>query len=55
VVRLLLARDNVNMSTIGEDNETPLSLAAYSGLDAVVEPLRAWDNVEVNVKDETGA
>ena len=51
VVKLLLARDDVELNTKGLYGRTPLSWAAENGHEAVVKLLLARDGIELNSKD----
>jgi len=52
VVKLLLAKDGVELNSEDEFHQTPLSHAAENGHEAVVKLLLAKDGVELNSKDE---
>ena len=51
VVKLFLARDDVDISSKDSHGGTPLLLAAKNGHEAVVKLLLARDDVNVNSKD----
>ena len=54
VVKILVARDDVEVNTTDSEGRSPLLQAAEEGHEAVVKLLVARDDVEVNTKDETG-
>jgi ankyrin repeat protein len=49
VVKLLLARDNIEVNLTGRDGKTPLWIAASEGHEAVVKLLLARDDIKVNM------
>src|SRR5205085_323692 len=54
VVKLLLARDNVEVDSKNNYGQTPLSWAAGQGHEAVVELLLSRSDVEADSKDHRG-
>jgi ankyrin repeat protein len=54
-VRILLARDEVEVNAKDKHGATPLSLAARNGRDGAVRLLLARGDIDVNIKDGWGA
>lgn len=54
IIKLLLARDDVDADSNDNNGRTPLLFSAEYGHSSVISLLLAWDNVDVNSKYNDG-